>query len=77
VFDPTVALNVAGSVTIDNAFSVESLVGVNGLGIDWNSIGDGTYTLISNTTSIFNNITNFGPTKAYDIGGGRSAYFQR
>jgi fibronectin-binding autotransporter adhesin len=75
VFDPTGGLNVLGSVTINDAFGVANLVDVNGLGIDWNSIGDGTYTLIS-TASTFSNIQNFGSGNAYDIGGGRSAYFQ-
>jgi len=51
------------------------LVAVNGLGIDWNSIDDGTYTLIS-TASTFDNIQNFVSGNAYDIAGGRSAYFQ-
>jgi len=75
VFDPAGALNVLGSVTIDSLFGVSSLVSVNGLGIDWSSIADGTYTLLA-TESTFDNIKNFGPTKAHDIGGGRSAYFQ-
>ena len=65
-----------GNVTIDSLFGVDSLVDVNGLAItDWSSISDGTYTLLA-TTSTFDHIQNFGSGNAYDIGGGRSAYFQ-
>jgi hypothetical protein len=66
---------VAGAVSLDDAFSVDSLVQSDGSVIDWGSIADGTYTLI-NTTSTFNNISNFGAANAADIGGGRTAYFQ-
>jgi autotransporter-associated beta strand protein len=75
VFNSAATLDVAGAVTLDNSFSVGSLVSANGSAIDWGSIADGTYTLI-NTTSTFNNISNFGAGNAADIGGGRTAYFQ-
>jgi autotransporter-associated beta strand protein len=75
IFNPLATLDVVGAVTLDNLFSVESLVKSDGSAIDWGSIADGTYTLI-NTTSTFNNISNFGAGNAADIGGGRTAYFQ-
>ena len=75
IFNSAATLDVAGAVSLDNAFSVDSLVKSDGSAIDWGSIADGTYTLI-NTTSTFNNISNFGAANAADIGGGRTAYFQ-
>lgn len=75
IFNSAATLDVAGAVSLDDAFSVDSLVKSDGSAIDWGSIADGTYTLI-NTTSTFNNISNFGVGNAADIGGGRTAYFQ-
>jgi len=75
IFNSAATLDVAGAVSLDDAFSVDSLVKSDGSVIDWGSIADGTYTLI-NTTSTFNNISNFGAANAADIGGGRTAYFQ-
>jgi autotransporter-associated beta strand protein len=75
IFNSAATLDVAGAVSLDDAFSVDSLVKSDGSAIDWGSIADGTYTLI-NTTSTFNNISNFGAGNAADIGGGRTAYFQ-
>jgi fibronectin-binding autotransporter adhesin len=76
VFDPAdPTLDVTGTVLLDNSFGVASLVNADGTAIDWNSVTDGTYTLIGTTASTFGNITNFGSAAAADIGGGRSAYF--
>jgi autotransporter-associated beta strand protein len=75
VFDPLTSFNVSGVVTLDNSFSVASLVSANGSAFNWGSVSEGTYTLI-NTTSTFNNIQNFGAANAASIGSGRSAYFQ-
>ena len=75
IFNSAATLDVAGAVSLYDAFSVDSLVKSDGSAIDWGSIADGTYTLI-NTTSTFNNISNFGAANAADIGGGRTAYFQ-
>jgi len=58
------------------AFGVASLRTRFGAGIDWSGIADGTYTLLANTTTNFSGIGNFGQANAYDLGGGRSAYFQ-
>jgi len=71
--DPT--LDVAGAVTLDNSFSVASLVNLDGTAINWGSVADGTYQLIGTTASTFNTITNFGAGAAADIGDGRTAYF--
>jgi len=38
---------------------------------------DGIYTLINGTATIdFANVSNVGSSNAYDLGGGKSAYFQ-
>lgn len=72
--DPT--LDVSGVVSLDNSFSVASLVNADGSAINWGSVADGIYTLIGTTASTFNNIQNFGPGAAASLDGGRSAYFQ-
>jgi autotransporter-associated beta strand protein len=74
VFNLTSALTVTGAVTLDNTFSINSLLGANGAAIDWSSVADGTYTLI-NSTSSFSNIQNFGSANQVSIGGDRFAYF--
>lgn len=68
----------ANNVSFVNAaaFGVASLRTRLGVGIDWSGIADGTYTLLANTTTNFSGIGNFGQANAYDLGGGRSAYFQ-
>lgn len=79
IFNPltSAAFNVTGSVTLDSSFGVASLVGGSqGEAITWASVADGTYTMIGTTASTFNHITNFGAASAFDLGGGRSAYFQ-
>jgi autotransporter-associated beta strand protein len=74
VFDLNSALTVTGAVTLDNTFSIGSLLGANGAALDWSSVADGTYTLI-NSTSSFSNIQNFGEGNKTSIGGDRFAYF--
>ena len=76
VFDPLSTLDVSGAVTLDSGFGVASLLTADGSSIDWNSIADGTYTLIGLTTSTFDGIQNFGESNAASIGGVRTAYFQ-
>jgi len=70
----------ADNVSFLNAatFGVASLRTRTGQAIDWSGIADGTYTLLANTTTDFGakGIANFGSANAYDIGAGRSAYFQ-
>jgi fibronectin-binding autotransporter adhesin len=55
-------------------FGIDNLV-YNGAAVDWGTIADGTYTLISGTLDE-TNLGNFGSGNAYNLGGGRSAYFQ-
>lgn len=71
-------LDVAGTVTLDNSFSIASLVGGSrGEPIPWDTVPNGTYTLIGTTASTFSNITNFGPGNAAPVGTGtQQAYFQ-
>ena len=74
VFNLTDSFAVTGAVSLDNTFSINSLLGSNGLGLDWSTVADGTYTLIDSTSS-FSNIQNFGETNKASIGGDRFAYF--
>jgi autotransporter-associated beta strand protein len=74
IFDLNAPLTVVGSVSLDNTFSIASLLGAEGNLIDWSTIADGTYTLISNASN-FSNIQNFGSGNKTSIGGDRFAYF--
>jgi autotransporter-associated beta strand protein len=67
------SLDVTGTVTLFSGFGVDDLAG-----LDWGSVADGTYTLINGTlgSSVFAGLNNNSPANAYDLGGGRSAYFQ-
>jgi len=75
-FDTTYTLTLNGTLSLNNSFGVASLRSLSGGAINWSGVSDGTYTLL-NTSFVFNagNITNFGIANAFDIGGGRSAYF--
>ena len=76
VFDPAdPTLDVSGAVTLDNSFSVASLVNPDGTPMNWGSVADDTYSLIGLTSSTFGSITNFGPGAAAPIAVGRTAYF--
>lgn len=70
LFDP---LAVTGTITLFSGFGVDDLTG-----LDWGSVADGTYTLISGTlgTGVFDALANNSLGTAFDLGGGRSAYFQ-
>ncbi len=74
-----VPMKVNGTVTTDSSFGVASIVGGSrGEAVPWASIPDGTYTLIANTASTFNTISNFGAGNAVaDVAGsGKTVYFQ-
>lgn len=75
VFTIGSTLDVIGAVSLDNTFSVASLVTSSGGVIDWSSVANGTYTLINNGSD-FSNIDNFGLANKADLGGGKEAYFQ-
>lgn len=78
------AFDVSGTVTLDNTFGVDDLVGGSqGEAITWANVPNGVYTLIGTTASTFNtggltnNIENFGPGNAAPVGtGSQTAYFQ-
>jgi hypothetical protein len=67
------ALDVAGTVSLFAGFGIDDLAG-----LDWGSVADGIYTLIDGTlgAGVFANLANNSLATAYNIGGGRSAYFQ-
>ncbi|MDF7808109.1 PEP-CTERM sorting domain-containing protein [Pontiellaceae bacterium B12219] len=69
IFSETDTLMVAGTVTVDSTFGIDDLIGLS------SSTAEGTYTLIG-TTSTFDYIENFGAENAYDLGDGKSAYFE-
>ena len=73
VVDLLDALTVSGSINLFSGFGVDDLSGIN-----WGSVADGTYTLISGTLSsgVFDTLANNNLETAFDLGGGRSAYFQ-
>ncbi|MCC5849790.1 MAG: PEP-CTERM sorting domain-containing protein [Verrucomicrobia bacterium] len=78
-FSPGQSLDLTGSFTLDNSFGVASLRTTTGGAIDWSMIADDTYTLLTgDNLPTFSpaNIANYGVANAFDIGGGRSAYFQ-
>ena len=70
-FNPTNPLTVSSTATFvsPSTFGVDDIIGLS------SSTPDGTYTLIAgnvNTTGL----ANFGSANAYDLGSGKSAYFQ-
>jgi len=71
VFSLTDTLTVNGAGVAFGGFSVADLVGLT------SGTADGIYTLINGTATIdFANVSNVGLGNAYDLGGGKSAYFQ-
>lgn len=76
VFDMNKTLDVAGAVTLNNTFSISSLVNANGSAVDWSTVSIHTYSLIGLTSSNLSNIENFGfDNRATGLAGGREAYF--
>lgn len=73
VADLADSLAVAGTVNLFAGFGIDDLTGV-----DWDNIGNGTYTLISGTlgSGVFSGLSNNSSGTAFSLGGGRSAYFQ-
>ena len=73
VADLADSLAVAGTVSLFAGFGIDDLTG-----IDWGSVGNGTYTLISGTlgSGVFSGLSNNSSGTAFSLGGGRSAYFQ-
>jgi autotransporter-associated beta strand protein len=71
VFSLTDTLTVNGASVTFGGFSVADLVGLD------SSVALNTYTLINGSATIdFANVSNVGIENAYDLGAGKSAYFQ-
>jgi autotransporter-associated beta strand protein len=71
LFNPTTTLTVNGGTVSFGGFGVADLAGLT------NAVAEGTYTLINGTATFnFANVSNFGLANAYDLGGGKSAYFE-
>jgi len=71
VFNATTPLTVSGSVSFlsPSSFGIPSIVGLD------SSVAEGTYTLIAGTVDT-TGLANLGSGNAYDLGSGKSAYFQ-
>jgi len=70
-FDPLTTLTISGASVSFGGFGITDLVGFSP------SVANGTYTLINGTATFnFANVSNFGEENAYDLGGGRIAYFE-
>lgn len=71
-FIPGSPLSVTGNVTLDSSFGVADLLGLS------SDTATGTYMLIDTTAASFSLLTiqNWGIDNAYDLGGGKSAYFR-
>jgi autotransporter-associated beta strand protein len=73
VVDLLDALQVTGTVNLYAGFGIDDLAGLS-----WGSVANDTYTLINGTlgAGVFAGLNNNSLLTAYDIGGGRSAYFK-
>jgi len=75
VFDPTGPMLVgSGSVSFASGFGIASIFGLS------SSTPDGTYTLLNETTGggiNFTNLANVGQSNAFNLGSGKTAYFQQ
>ena len=70
VFSLTETLTVDGATVSFGGFGIADLVGLD------NTVANGLYTLIDGLATVStNNLLNFGAGNAYDLGGGKSAYF--
>lgn len=71
VFSLTETLTANGGSVIFGGLDITDLIGLD------SSVANGTYTLIDGTsTFIFANVANFGAENAFNLGSGKSAYFQ-
>ena len=70
VFNLTQPLTVNGPAVAFDDFGIEDLIGLD------NTVANGTYTIFDGLATInTNNLSNLGATNAFDLGGGKSAYF--
>jgi autotransporter-associated beta strand protein len=74
IVDIADALAVSGTVSFaTSGFGIDNLTGINWASLDLNT----PYTLLANSSDFSSaGLDNFGIANAYDVGGGRSAYFQ-
>lgn len=74
VADLSDPLLVTGTINLYSGFGVDNLTGLT-----WSSVSNGTYTLLDGTlgAGVFDSLSHNSLGSAYDIGGGRSAYFQQ
>jgi hypothetical protein len=72
MFSTTETLTVAGTVTLDNSFGIDDLIGIS------SGTANGTYTLINGdvSDSFTSGFENIGLGNAFDLGGSKSAYFE-
>lgn len=73
VFSLTETLNVTGSVALTSSFGIDDLIGLDA------GTAPGTYTLITGTDTDFSSlgIENWGAENAFNLGGGKQAYFEQ
>jgi autotransporter-associated beta strand protein len=70
VFSLTETLTVEGASVSFGGFGIADLIGLD------NTVANGTYTVIDGLATInTNNLLNFGAENAFNLGGGKSAYF--
>lgn len=70
VFSLTETLTVQGPSVSFGGFGIADLIGLD------NTVANGTYTILDGLATInTNNLLNFGLENAFDLGGGKSAYF--
>jgi autotransporter-associated beta strand protein/T5SS/PEP-CTERM-associated repeat protein len=71
LFDPEATLTVDGASVSFGGFGISNLTGLD------SSVAVGSYTLIDGSATFdFANVSNFGESNAYDLGDGKSAYFE-
>ena len=71
VFSLTDTLTANGGLVSFGGLKITDLIGLD------NTVATGTYTLLGGTSTFnFANVSNFGAANAYDLGAGKSAYFQ-
>ncbi|MFM7208062.1 MAG: autotransporter-associated beta strand repeat-containing protein, partial [Planctomycetaceae bacterium] len=71
-FAAALPLNVGGNVTFSDpsTFGVDDIIGLD------SSVAEGTYTLIAGNVNV-TGLANLGSSNAYNLGSGKSAYFQQ
>lgn len=78
VFSPGQRITLGGTLELDPSFGVANLVSLTGSSINWATIANGSYPLLSGPllgSFDADRISNFGLANAFNIGNGRSAYF--